>query len=584
MLSKRFKILLALITFTAIVYVHLNANELLSDYKMTVATRLQQFLNGTHSPHKNNSVESLFLTWEDEDSGKSLEITTHPTEPIVKEQTAPPTAPTTYPKEPTTHPQESTTHPQESTTHPKTPTAHPKKPTTYPKETTIHPKKPTTHPKETTTQPKVPPTHPKEPTIHTIGPTDHSTNTTVLRYTKVQLSDAANSDPDPSWSPATQETAENFETPGGPGQVDFPSISNCTYSKRKRKGHTHTTKDVYPCRKWFAPDPNDPFWPVVLSPSYGKSLTSLARRQEDPQIEQLINEQLVEQTKRVNLLAQTCSKHPELSVRQYLRFVWDTSRTPPVIYCPIYKVASTTWMVYFLRLRHINDHVPELDHYDPHTREQRKYLPRYGGGHRRVFKEYIEPKESQEKKHVFQDAIRFIVVRHPFARLLSAFRDKIEREEPRPFTPYFKDLQQAIISKYRPRDSNITLATPTFSEFVYYIIDTTKNFKTAKDWDTNVVCWTPYWVQCGVCASDYQVIVKLETMATDEQFLAHIANLKEIQNVYEWRNLRNSPAESSATRSKYYRSLTKRQIWLLYQRYKLDFDLFGYSVDEYLDR
>nr|XP_053643949.1 carbohydrate sulfotransferase 10-like isoform X1 [Cherax quadricarinatus] len=364
-------------------------------------------------------------------------------------------------------------------------------------------------------------------------------------------------------------------------KIVFPSISNCT-EKNVRKNRIHRTKNKYPCKKWIEASPGDPYWPVVLSPTYGRSLQDLAHHQH-PQSEQFINEQLVVQKQRTTLLAETCLKHPEVSIRQYMNLVWDTARVPPLIYCPIYKVASTTWMVYFLRLRHINDRVPELEQYDEQTQEQLKYMPRYGGGHQRVFKEYKQPKTSEEKNYVFKKALRFIVVRHPFTRILSVYRGKIERKEPRPFAPYFKHLQRAIIKRYRPPDTHLTSPTPTFSEFVDYVIDSTKNFKTAADWEKNVVCWTPYWVQCGVCASDYQVIIKLETMTTDEEFLAQIANLKEIQNLHEWRNLRNSPATSTATQSRYFKSLTKRQILLLFQRYQLDFELFGYSADEYLN-
>ncbi|KAG7154285.1 carbohydrate sulfotransferase 13-like [Homarus americanus] len=364
--------------------------------------------------------------------------------------------------------------------------------------------------------------------------------------------------------------------------VVFPSVTNCTMKPKTKKGHLYSTSDVYPCRKSTPPDPEDPFWPVVLTPSYGKVLSDSVLHHEDSEVKELLTEQLKVQEERVRLMTQTCLKHKELSVRQDLTLVWDTSRSPPLIYCPIYKVASTTWMVYFLRLRHINDDNPALARFSRKEKEKRKYMPRYGGGHRRVFQEYIPPELSREKSQVFRKAIRFLVVRHPLTRLLSAYRDKIERPEPLPFTPYFKHLQHYIIQKYRPPESNLTNTTPTFSEFVDFIIDSTKDLKTALDWQRNVVCWTPYWAQCGVCSSDYQVVIKLETMATDEQFLAYVADLKEIQNVYEWRNLRNSKATAATSLSQYYKSLTKKQINLLYQRYKPDFHLFGYSIDEYL--
>lgn len=95
------------------------------------------------------------------------------------------------------------------------------------------------------------------------------------------------------------------------------------------------------------------------------------------------------------------------------------------------------------------------------------------------------------------------------------------------------------------------------------------------------MCWTPYWVQCGVCSSDYQVVIKLETMNIDVQFLSEVAQLKEIKNVHEWRNERHHNTSSNLF-PEYFKQLTQNQIFLLYQQYKLDFDLFGYSVEEYL--
>ncbi|XP_071519939.1 carbohydrate sulfotransferase 10-like [Panulirus ornatus] len=366
-------------------------------------------------------------------------------------------------------------------------------------------------------------------------------------------------------------------------EVMFPSVRNCTRSSRQEEGRTHETADVYPCKSWRHPDPSDSNWPVALAPTNGKVLKRLKIHHEDPKVEELMTEQMAVQQERLARLTDVCLKHPELtSVRQHITFVWDTTRTPPVIYCPVYKVASTTWMAYFLRLKHINDANPALEKYSAKAREKLKYMPNFGGGHRRVFEEYREPHQSQQKNRVFKKALRFLVVRHPFTRLLSAYRDKIERPDPRPFQPYFEHLQRAIVLRYRPADSHVTRATPTFPEFVDFVIDSTKSLKTAQDWIENVVCWLPYWVQCGVCASDYQMVLKLETMTRDEQFLAQVADLKEIQDVHEWRNQGDAEGSSATVLPHYFKNLTQRQVRLLYQRYKLDFDLFGYSVDEYL--
>ncbi|XP_069180480.1 carbohydrate sulfotransferase 10 isoform X2 [Procambarus clarkii] len=368
----------------------------------------------------------------------------------------------------------------------------------------------------------------------------------------------------------------------------FPNATNCSrrdYNSaiQNHRGPSNPTRDLYPCRVWRVVDPHhDPRWPDLVLPTNGSVLHTLTLHHHDPDIERLISEQMAVQKERVGRLTETCLRHPEAATRQYINLVWDVSRTPPLVYCPIYKVASTTWMVYFLRLAHVNDNNAALHKYKSRSRDRKKYMPRFGGGHRRVFEEYKAPKTAQKKSEVFRQSLRFIVVRHPFARLLSAYRDKIENPKPKPFVPYFLDLQRAIMLKYRVANTNVNSTSPTFSEFVNYVIDSTENLKTAKQWYEEVVCWTPYWVQCGVCSSDYQLVIKLETMVADEQFLAHVADLKEIQNVHEWRNLKRDQA-STAVLPDYFKSLTKRQIWLLYDRFKLDFDLFGYSIDEYLD-
>ncbi|XP_068203029.1 carbohydrate sulfotransferase 11-like [Palaemon carinicauda] len=370
-------------------------------------------------------------------------------------------------------------------------------------------------------------------------------------------------------------------------EVIFPSANNCSKKKynlmlENHKGPTVPTRDVYPCKKWNYPDPNDKWWPIALRPSNGEVLNKISLSRVQTKVRDLVEEQLEVQRDRLATLKDTCDKYPELGTRQHVTFVWDTKIDPPVLYCPLYKVASTTWMVYFLRLAHVNDDNPALEIYKHSGQEKKKYMPRFGGGHQRVFKEFKAPTTSMGKYNIFKKSLRFIVVRHPFSRLLSAYRDKMERPKPRPFTPYFKDLQKAIIMKYRPEGSNITSPNPTFSEFVDYIIDSTEHLKTAKDWKENVVCWSTFWAECGVCSSDYQVVIKLETMNDDEQFLAHIANLKEIQNVQEWRNLKRAGVSSTVLLPKYYGSLTREQIYKLYERYKIDFELFGYTVDDYL--
>ncbi|KAK4298765.1 hypothetical protein Pmani_028919 [Petrolisthes manimaculis] len=393
-------------------------------------------------------------------------------------------------------------------------------------------------------------------------------------------------------SKSIQSRPKRYKPQTNDGLVEFPSVSDCRYRERNRNERknggkrTHNTADSYPCRSWRN-DSTSPYWPAVLKPTYGKVLNTLTLTHEDPEVSALLREQVKVQRSRIEQVGDTCLANPQLSVRQELTLVWDSLRSPPLVYCPLYKAGSTTWMTYFLRLKHINDNNPELASKSKKFQERVKYMPRYGGGHKRVFEEYYPPRKNKQRRNEFESSIRFLVVRHPFTRLLSAYRDKIARPNPKPFAPFFQDLQEAIVSKYRTperemQEDSSNSSQPTFSEFVDFIIDSTKDLKTPKDWQVNVMCWLPYWVQCGVCSSDYQVVVKLETMQTDVQFLAYAAGLKEIQNIYEWRNVGGESSSSSSVSSKYYSTLSRSQVQELYEIFRLDFELFGYSIDEFL--
>nr|XP_053653607.1 carbohydrate sulfotransferase 8-like [Cherax quadricarinatus] len=101
---------------------------------------------------------------------------------------------------------------------------------------------------------------------------------------------------------------------------------------------------------------------------------------------------------------------------------------------------------------------------------------------------------------------------------------------PRPTEHRFRELQLDIIAKYRKNNTE-TSVFPTFPEFVQYIIDSTRDLHTASDWVNKVKCWTPYWAHCNVCASDYNIVLKLETLQKDEKFFITLANMTELKKV-----------------------------------------------------
>ncbi|KAK8404284.1 hypothetical protein O3P69_007539 [Scylla paramamosain] len=207
----------------------------------------------------------------------------------------------------------------------------------------------------------------------------------------------------------------------------FPRIrvTNC-----KGKTSSGDNSHVYPCKPKRRVTANETILPTILEPSNGALLRRISqRRYDDPQIEQLVEEQLQVQMQRLARVAETCKAYSGLEEKLSVSFVWAKDRNPPLVYCPIYKSASTTWMTNFLRLEHLNDDKPETV-LSQSVWDHIKFRPRFGGGHQRVFKDYPKPKTVKEKRQVFKNAVRFIVVRHPFDRLVSVYRDKDSEAEP----------------------------------------------------------------------------------------------------------------------------------------------------------
>nr|XP_045612262.1 uncharacterized protein LOC123766867 isoform X1 [Procambarus clarkii] len=309
------------------------------------------------------------------------------------------------------------------------------------------------------------------------------------------------------------------------------------------------------------------WWPVELLPTNASALLTLAHGSRLTTQEEGggVKERLQVMVERATHVARVCStrtRHDNTAGR----LVWRLDQTPSMVWCPRYSQARESDLSY-------------------------------------------NPTKGKEKAEAFQKSLRAIFVGHPFTRLLTAYLEKLTTKHPTP--PKYRKLQQTIVSQYRSLASR-SLASrssrssrgpvfPTFPQFVQYVLDSTSNFTTSKHWRQTVTVWTPYWAECSVCSSDYNVIVKQETMEEDLRFLAALTDLKHSEELAKetWGRLGNetwtrkaaaeSPTTSSSTTTisssiskKFFSQLTRQQLKELYKRYETDFQLFGYSADEHL--
>ncbi|XP_057663029.1 carbohydrate sulfotransferase 11-like [Diorhabda carinulata] len=227
-----------------------------------------------------------------------------------------------------------------------------------------------------------------------------------------------------------------------------------------------------------------------------------------------------------------------------------------LIWCNIFKAASTSWMYNFNILAGYSPKFLKKTKIVPMTLARQKY-----------------PRPSlQELRKAFNTYISFLIARHPLERLLSAYRDKIQYALP---NTYHKKLGNEIIKKYRYKKNPIpTQKEPTFEEFVEYLIDSVKN---KEELDMH---WTPIVEFCTPCMFDFQIIAHTETLQEDQMYLIKLAKLENIIQP-EWKNPGRGSTENQI--QKYYSQLTRSQIFQLYHIYRYDFELFNYSLNGYLE-
>ena len=134
-----------------------------------------------------------------------------------------------------------------------------------------------------------------------------------------------------------------------------------------------------------------------------------------------------------------------------------------------------------------------------------------------------------------ESKLNFFVTRHPFTRLVSAFRDKFERYDRK----YYPEMGLGIVERYRkeaekrfaPSDfrngtdvEGREVRLPHFWEFVQHV-------KEAKD-DPFLLDehFRPVSKICSVCYVEYDFILRFENMAEEERLFAEVIGYDQNEN------------------------------------------------------
>ena len=184
------------------------------------------------------------------------------------------------------------------------------------------------------------------------------------------------------------------------------------------------------------------------------------------------------------------------------------------MWCKVPKAASTSWLHAYLTMAHVPQYeIPEVIGISLWLQFLIRIFQDNGMGLHAFLREKYPLLSKNLNKQFMPVSLKFLVVRHPFERVISAYMDKLE--------DYTRDLKYRggyyyamygadIVAKFRqkyqekfPKNPLFMKKEPSFVEFVEFLIETP-----VSKYDEH---WKPQFLLCPPCHLKFDVIVKMET-------------------------------------------------------------------------
>ncbi|XP_045109642.1 carbohydrate sulfotransferase 8-like isoform X2 [Portunus trituberculatus] len=222
--------------------------------------------------------------------------------------------------------------------------------------------------------------------------------------------------------------------------------------------------------------------------------------QDDGVDEAFLREREKVYSKRQLLVEETCKKlGPNVTYRSLKnvplrRLRWLNARH--LIMCVNAKVGTSSWSHYLIDVAK-----PGLSSKmrDMHPAAVRYLVPPFS-------------RKSPESLNLINEYKKIMIVRHPFARVVSAYLNKIVGGRGHWFR-----LSRKIIKKYRPQSSSLTSEISSFEEFVKYLVeDIPINDDIQRKYhNTQDIHWMPFYANCAPCNIHYDAILNMESIGDD---------------------------------------------------------------------
>lgn len=298
--------------------------------------------------------------------------------------------------------------------------------------------------------------------------------------------------------------------------------------------------------------------PYILS-SVGPSVV-------EPMDWQSVNE------KRLELLSAVCrnSSMWNLTHTTVDKFVLDrifVCDKHKILFCQTPKVGNTQWKKVLIVLNGMFSKVEAIPENLVHDHE-RNGLPR------------LSSMTDTEIRQRLNSYFKFFIVRDPFERLISAFKDKFVKN-PR-FEPWYKhDIAPAIIRKYRRshHDDSESVGLQ-FEDFVRYLGDKSGRQRLDRQFGDHIIHWLTYAELCAPCDISYNVVGHHETLESDAPYILTAAG---IADLVSYPNIPPGITRYNHTKvERYFTGISQRDVRRLYASYQGDFSLFDYQRPAFL--
>ncbi|XP_022805347.1 carbohydrate sulfotransferase 11-like [Stylophora pistillata] len=234
------------------------------------------------------------------------------------------------------------------------------------------------------------------------------------------------------------------------------------------------------------------------------------------------------------------TSHPLLgtNLRYFLVF-----RKRKIIYCYIPKVASTQWKKELLVLKEEDEQV-------------------YRHANVTVANNNLNYYPAQEAEKMLKNYFTFLFVRDPLERILSAYKDKLLKDN----KIFRRAIGRKIIAQFRSNATRHALETGsdvTFPEFMNFLLKTR-----AYTYDEH---WKPFDNLCHPCTINYDFIGKYEDLAEEAPYLVKKAGIDDRVSFPPFR-----ASNTTADLLHYYSQIPTTKILQLAKIYESDYKMFNF--------